>query len=422
MPNAHTTHKNPEPLFIPSTLPREPASRGRVENSEPPAGLPAGGSSASLDPLETNDHTLLIQTRYQQGVHGRWNLQRKTIYDALSTSNDPNTRRRANALRDCCQIAWITLDEEGRPNVRGSRCRHRLCPLCSSCRQRLASSRLTQALQQAASARLITLTIQHSNDPLDHQIKRLGDSFRKLRKHKEFKKHVRGGAFTLEVTYNVSRGEWHPHLHVIAEGEYFPHGRLSAAWLAVTGDSQIVDIRPIHDRAIAAKYLTKYAVKPTAIEAWPPYAICEFTETMHGKRAIATFGTWRRIELVRAHDDDHPNTERRCLNVESLNTCARDGYPRAVRAVVVLHRLYANMSQAAGIHRTTVGEAAFPSTPRDAENLRQDLIYLTHCHNEARVPDAPAEETPNTRLRPREQQREIFRPTYDGRLSLAPPD
>lgn len=47
-----------------------------------------------------------------------------------------------------------------------------------------------------------------------------------------------GGVAALEVTYSEDRGDWHPHLHVVADlPDYLPHAELRDAWRAATCDA-----------------------------------------------------------------------------------------------------------------------------------------------------------------------------------------
>jgi plasmid rolling circle replication initiator protein Rep len=57
---------------------------------------------------------------------------------------------------------------------------------------------------------------------------------------------VVGAVWSYEVKRGQNSGEWHPHLHMIALAEQQPsQERLSREWHQITGDSFVVDVRPI---------------------------------------------------------------------------------------------------------------------------------------------------------------------------------
>jgi hypothetical protein len=48
---------------------------------------------------------------------------------------------------------------------------------------------------------------------------------------------VAGGVYSLEVTYNAARGDWHPHIHALVDAPYVLHSEMTAAWRGVTCDA-----------------------------------------------------------------------------------------------------------------------------------------------------------------------------------------
>ncbi len=59
--------------------------------------------------------------------------------------------------------------------------------------------------------------------------------------------HVAGGIAVEEVTRDACIGEWHPHLHLISDVDVSEavglQGKVTALWVSVTGDRDIVDVR-----------------------------------------------------------------------------------------------------------------------------------------------------------------------------------
>jgi len=154
--------------------------------------------------------------------------------------------------------------------------------------------------------RFITLTRRHSHAPLADQIDALYEAFNKLRRRSAWKKNINGGAAFLEIKVSERTGLWHPHLHIIATGKYFPAHELSREWLAVTMDSSVVDIRAVTDAGHVAAYVTKYVTKPMSITLLQhPDKLDEALVAMRGRRLAMTFGTWRGIKL----EDVEPGSE-----------------------------------------------------------------------------------------------------------------
>jgi hypothetical protein len=83
-----------------------------------------------------------------------------------------------------------------------------------------------------------------------------------------------------------------------------PQKDLAAAWLKITGDSHIVDIRFVRSPDRVAAYITKYASKPLTGEvARDPDALDEAVTALAGRRLCTTFGLWRGIPLLEPPED-----------------------------------------------------------------------------------------------------------------------
>ena len=155
---------------------------------------------------------------------------------------------------------------------------HLVCPMCAIRRGAKALGAYLTRWQVIQEERpdlrpyLITLTVKNGDD-LDERQAHLTKSLRKLMDHRrnfnagvarapwtELCK-VEGAVYTLELT-NKGNG-WHPHCHMIALAASEPSQEaLSAEWHRITGDSFIVDVRPIvGDPSEGFMEVFKYAVK-----------------------------------------------------------------------------------------------------------------------------------------------------------------
>lgn len=157
--------------------------------------------------------------------------------------------------------------------------KHLLCPFCAGRRGSRFLAKLLdkwEAIRRAhGSLRLylVTLTIAHSPDSnLEERFSHLRSALRRYahsrrdylrqpakRPHVEYAKSL-GGFHSVEVT----KGEngYHPHVHCIWACLTPPDAfKLSEEWHSVTGDSYIVDVRPIDDPVNGFMEVCKYALK-----------------------------------------------------------------------------------------------------------------------------------------------------------------
>jgi hypothetical protein len=155
-----------------------------------------------------------------------------------------------------------------------------------------------------APMRFVTLTLRCSHSSLTAQLDRLYDSFNKLRRRDFFKRYITGGVAMVEVKIGRNSGLWHPHLHILCEGDFIPQRDLSNEWLEVTGDSSIVDVRRVSNAGHAAAYTVKYGSKGCDSSVYnAPTKLDEFLTSIKGRRFALTFGTWRGIKLADGGDE-----------------------------------------------------------------------------------------------------------------------
>lgn len=188
---------------------------------------------------------------------------------------------------------------------------HLICPLCAIRRGAkalgayLARWEVIQNERPDLSPFLVTLTVKNGLD-LDERQKHLTSSLRKLMDHRRnFNAGVprsswtelckaEGGVYTLEQT-NKGNG-WHPHVHMIVLAASKPSQRaLSEEWHKITGDSMIVDVRPIQgDHSEGFMEVFKYAVKfsdLTLEDNW------HAAQILKGKRLLGSFGLFRGVQV-----------------------------------------------------------------------------------------------------------------------------
>ena len=199
--------------------------------------------------------------------------------------------------------------------------KHLLCPLCAIRRGAKALAAYLQRWEAIKLQRpglkpfLVTLTVKDGPD-LAERFKHLHDSQRELWKRRQriyesSLDGVEGAVWSYEVKRGQGSGVWHPHLHMIALAEVEPNQkRLADEWHQITGDSFIVDVRPISQDDPVSGFIEvfKYAVKFSDQE---PADTVHAWETLRGKRLLASAGCFRGVEVPDELTDD-------CADVEGL--------------------------------------------------------------------------------------------------------
>lgn len=185
--------------------------------------------------------------------------------------------------------------------------KHLLCPLCAIRRGAKAMSaylpryEVVRASEPRLRPFLVTLTVKDGPD-LGERFKHLMRSQRELwmRKHRERGScldGVRAAVWSYEVKRGSGSGQWHPHLHMVAMAEEMPDAvALSTEWHAITGDSFVVDVRPIDQADPASGFLEvfKYALKFSDMEPADTYAA---HLVLRGRRLVGSAGLFRGIEI-----------------------------------------------------------------------------------------------------------------------------
>lgn len=198
----------------------------------------------------------------------------------------------------CRRRAWFARHRDtGEVRVFSSACRLRWCSLCSSARRNWITSQVAEWIRRASYPKFLTLTLKHSNAPLQHQIDSLYKYFRAYRLAKFFSFNTIGGIWFFQIKRSKNTGQWHPHIHCVIEGKYMAQRKLSSLWCRITSGSKIVDIRPIRDPQKAANEVARYASTPADISTMDPNDYVEVFDSLHGRKACGTWGSAGKVPL-----------------------------------------------------------------------------------------------------------------------------
>lgn len=238
--------------------------------------------------------------------HHHWEAERQLVRRHILKSGCTATA--LHSYDQCgaeCTVEWS--DSAQRYRLRATYCKSRHCRPCAKAKAGLISANLRKKMQpgktlESMRYRFFTFTLKHSAKPLTDQIKRLYKCFAKLRKTDLWVNTQNGGAMMFETHQNLAK-EWHPHLHVIADGNFVNAEKLSKEWKRITGDSHRVDVKAVKSAKDAVYYVSKYVTKGVPDQVWnSDDAAQEWIAASRGLRTCATFGSWRGYRLL-AHDD-----------------------------------------------------------------------------------------------------------------------
>ena len=203
---------------------------------------------------------------------------------------------------------------------------HLLCPLCAIRRGSkqvqgyLAKFNEIMSKNAHLEAHFLTLTVKNGfgfEERLEHlqnSVKALLKSRRNYssngRGFNEFCK-IKGAVYSYEFSYSDKHG-WHPHIHMVVlvdkndpisfDARKPKESQLSKDWLNITGDSFIVDCRPLKgEPSEAFCEVFKYALKFSSMSI--NNNVLAYTH-LKGRRLQGSFGLFRGVEIDNTLTDD----------------------------------------------------------------------------------------------------------------------
>lgn len=334
----------PCPQALPYELPDHSDDPPYDHNRQDWRRLPAAFSS-SVQALESTPRP--PPDLYRSFRHSSWSRQRHAVWNQLGRfqggfdvrppgrafTSAPNQR-----FAECGSYASIVISDDDPPiyAVHARTCKQRFCLPCQQDRGRLIAANLREKLPNVR-IRFLTLTIRAKDLPLADALDHLYTSFIRLRRSKVWRAHVEGGLAILEIGWRPEHDRWHPHLHVLFQGKYFPHEALRLAWHRITTDSYIIHIKPAGSTDALADYLAKYLTKSMAAGVWSrPDRLRECMVATHGRKFLFSFGSWSRLRLLEPPEDPH-SWNWLCSAADLLQD-ARDGDPVALSIATALWR------------------------------------------------------------------------------------
>lgn len=305
--------------------------------------------------------------------HSGWAPVRQRVFQSLNRTVQPVSR--VLAFESCGDVIRVLQDQtdDTRYKLVGNYCHDRWCTPCATERSRIIAHNV---LELAGNTRLrfATLTLKAKPMPLELRVSYLRACFSRLRRTTLWKRTFKAGIACLEVKRYKTVEGWHCHYHLLFEGRYIVREELAAAWKAITGDSDVVDVRLAKSRANVARYITKYVSKPLDMTyVRSDDLLDEAVRALKGVRLMDTFGAWRGHSLTKIDDD----TE--WLDVGTLDGVligAYQGERWASRIVQYLRRVgTADGLLAASEYRPPVPPRSPPARPT-TPSLFGDLSWM----------------------------------------------
>ena len=225
--------------------------------------------------------------------------------EIYSEVDGPFHHKYMDRLKDCRRYAWFVQNSVTKTlRVQSSRCKLRWCPICRDVSRRIVTKAVDEWLKIQQWPKMITFTLKHSDDPLQLQIKKLYDCFRKVRRRAYFQNHIHGGVWFFQLKFNKQSQQWHPHIHCLVAGKFLPHNRLRTLWLKITGDSSIVDIRPVKDLENASTEVARYATSPADLTKVDLEKALDIYYSTKGKRICGSWGSAKAVTMKPTVQDD----------------------------------------------------------------------------------------------------------------------
>lgn len=255
-------------------------------------------STSLLEPPETSSLNALNGTYRSRFMAGKENEYEATLA-AYRLAYGEKPHNHVRALMDCRTHATLQRDfATGDVMVFGDSCRDRYCPMCCGQKAAYAKDQVEMYIRTLVAPRFLTLTLRNNESDLKSRVSFLQERFSKLRNRAYWKKNVTGGIWFLEVKRGKDSGLWHPHLHILLDGNYMEQKRLSELWEQVTFGSPIIHISKVSDVEHAAKYISKYVAKPAMLGNMPVEDGAEMINALFRKRLCGTFGTAKAVTLT----------------------------------------------------------------------------------------------------------------------------
>ena len=274
------------------------------------------------DSLATEENGLGIENlnqRLQRYAGAKSRALDMVDYIKTEEVSNNQTRKLTTKIANCASyLVFKHYYTENRVILHGMKtCREQLlCPFCALRRGakhvKAYWDKVELVKQSDPNLKLyfVTLTVKDGEslqERYNHLVKaerRYKQQRRDALKGQKFVEYAKalGGVGSVEFKRGKNSGLWHPHMHMIWLCHEAPDAyKLSQEWEGLTGDSFIVDVRPMHGEIDGFLETFKYALKFSDL---PLADNWEAFQKLKGKRLINSFGVLRGVEVPEDLTDD----------------------------------------------------------------------------------------------------------------------
>ncbi len=268
----------------------------------------SGLRPASLTYLDTG--VLNSQRTKKKSRSETFKARQKTkrhLAQLASKINEPELSEKL--LRCHSRVGFLSCGRHIHQVIPNYVCEFKLCPDCARRKSRKRVNKYLPAMTAFVRQNRVTpvhlvLTQTHNRETRKQSVKRLKSAFDNLVRRDFWKRHFKGGTWSLEFTKGKD-GLHHTHLHIIGfRNRFFDISLLRAEWLSVTGDSLNLHLKPVTELSKGLLEVFKYVSKPLDTDRFTAEDLRDFLK-LRNLHLFGSFGEFRafRSDYVVADDD-----------------------------------------------------------------------------------------------------------------------
>lgn len=272
----------------------------------------------TLSPQKPTPSPLILDTLAQLTPYSGSRLLKRARSKYLTSSIAIGLADMKTPLEKYYWNAWhcnCTLLQQG-DTVTGKYCNTRICYTCNRIRTAKMIHGYVPAICSMLEPRFVTLTrLSVTGDALSGTLTDMCTTFRRTLKLNCKRKRygnstIQNGIRKTEVTYNAKCDTYHPHFHIICDGQLAAE-QLVASWMALNPgvtDIKAQNIRPVDELSLMElfKYSTK--IVTAGKRSVPLPALDIIMRSLYGRRMIQPYGAIRRVseEVDELRSDSYP--------------------------------------------------------------------------------------------------------------------
>lgn len=212
-------------------------------------------------------------------------------------------------IHDCGNFiqSVLTADESTGKVVKANRCMNRFCPICLATRSRkqgFALGVILETLRENYDYKFLFLTLTVPNVPGHELIKELQKQYESLKRfiqRKQFKNISKGYVRKTEITYNLNRNDFHPHIHMLiaVDENYFTRENYvkQETWLEIwkkcKKDDSITQVHIKKADEESFRELAKYEAKDLEYLNYGEEVFDVFFKALKGRKTLTFNGCFQ---------------------------------------------------------------------------------------------------------------------------------